>query len=85
MYDADEMMAAIAAKRLVEALERSGFVVMKKPPGRQRSVDSARVHQSRYSAVRAERAGVKHALGRTPAAGALCAPKKGGRAMPTAR
>ncbi len=33
VYDADEMMAAIAAKRLVEALERSGFVVMKKPPG----------------------------------------------------
>jgi hypothetical protein len=33
VYDADEMMAAIAAKRLVEALERSGFVVMKKPAG----------------------------------------------------
>src|ERR1700691_165046 len=30
--DAGEMMAAIVAKRLVEHLERSGFVVMKKPP-----------------------------------------------------
>jgi hypothetical protein len=27
-----EIMAAIAAKRLVEHLERSGFVVIKKPP-----------------------------------------------------
>ena len=31
-HDAGEMMAAIMAKRLVEHLERSGFVVMKKPP-----------------------------------------------------
>ena len=31
-HDAGEMMAAIVAKRLVEHLERSGFVVMKKPP-----------------------------------------------------
>jgi hypothetical protein len=30
--DAGEMMAAIVAKRLVEHLERSGLVVMKKPP-----------------------------------------------------
>lgn len=30
--DAAEMMARIVAKRLVEHLERSGFVVMKKPP-----------------------------------------------------
>jgi hypothetical protein len=30
--DAGEMMAAIVAKRLVEHLERSGFVVMKRPP-----------------------------------------------------
>jgi len=30
--DAAEMMAGIVAKRLVEHLERSGFVVMKKPP-----------------------------------------------------
>ncbi len=28
----DEMMANITAERLVEFLERSGFVVMKKPP-----------------------------------------------------
>ena len=27
------MMAAIVAKQLVEHLERSGFLVMKKPPG----------------------------------------------------
>ena len=32
MHDADEYMARIAAERLVEALERDGFVVMKKPP-----------------------------------------------------
>jgi len=31
-HDAAEMMARIVAKRLVEHLERSGFVVMKKPP-----------------------------------------------------
>jgi hypothetical protein len=30
--DAGEMMAAIVAKRLVEHLERSGFVVMQRPP-----------------------------------------------------
>ena len=28
----DELMAKITAERLVEHLERSGFVVMKKPP-----------------------------------------------------
>jgi hypothetical protein len=31
-HDAAEIMAAIVAKRLVEHLERSGFVVLKKPP-----------------------------------------------------
>jgi hypothetical protein len=31
-HDAAEMMAGIVAKRLVEHLERSGFVIMKKPP-----------------------------------------------------
>jgi hypothetical protein len=31
-HDAAEMMAAIVAKRLVEHLERAGFVVMKRPP-----------------------------------------------------
>ena len=30
--DAGEFMAAIVAKRLVRYLERSGFVVMKRPP-----------------------------------------------------
>jgi hypothetical protein len=30
--DARELMANITAQRLVEHLERSGFVVMKKPP-----------------------------------------------------
>ncbi len=28
----DELMSAIVAKRLVEYLERAGFVVMKRPP-----------------------------------------------------
>jgi hypothetical protein len=32
VHDAAEMMAGIVAKRVVEHLERSGFVVMKKPP-----------------------------------------------------
>jgi hypothetical protein len=31
VHNADEIMAEIVAKRLVEHLERSGFVVMKKP------------------------------------------------------
>ena len=31
-HDAAEFMAAIVARRLVDHLERSGFVVMKKPP-----------------------------------------------------
>lgn len=30
--DAGEMMASIVAKRLVEHLQRSGFVVMQRPP-----------------------------------------------------
>jgi hypothetical protein len=32
VHNADEIMAEIVAKRLVEHLERSGFVVMKRPP-----------------------------------------------------
>jgi len=32
VQDSSEMMAAIVAKRLVEHLARSGFVVMKRPP-----------------------------------------------------
>ena len=32
VHDAAEMAAAIVAKRLVEHLERAGFLVMKKPP-----------------------------------------------------
>lgn len=32
MHNANEIMAEIVAKRLVEHLKRSGFVVMKKPP-----------------------------------------------------
>jgi len=31
MHNADEIMADIVAKRLVEHLERAGFVVMKRP------------------------------------------------------
>jgi hypothetical protein len=31
-HDASEFMAIIVAKRLVEHLERAGFVVMKRPP-----------------------------------------------------
>jgi hypothetical protein len=33
VHNADSMMARIAADRLVQHLERSGFVVMKKPEG----------------------------------------------------
>jgi hypothetical protein len=32
VHNADDIMAEIVAKRLVEHLDRSGFVVMKKPP-----------------------------------------------------
>jgi hypothetical protein len=32
IHDADEILAKIVARRLVEHLERSGFVVMRKPP-----------------------------------------------------
>jgi hypothetical protein len=32
VHQADEYMAAIAAQRIVEYLERAGFVVMQKPP-----------------------------------------------------
>jgi hypothetical protein len=32
VHNGDEIMAAIVAKRLVEHLERAGFVVMRKPP-----------------------------------------------------
>jgi len=38
-HDAGEMMAAIVAKRLVEHLERSGFIVMKKTADRRRRRD----------------------------------------------
>jgi hypothetical protein len=31
VHNADEMMAEIVAKRLVEHVERAGFVVMKRP------------------------------------------------------
>jgi hypothetical protein len=33
VHNADEIMAEIVANRLVEHLERAGFVVMKRPPG----------------------------------------------------
>jgi hypothetical protein len=32
VHNADELMAEIVAKRLIEHLERAGFEVMKKPP-----------------------------------------------------
>jgi hypothetical protein len=32
VHNANEIMAGIVAKRLVDHLERAGFVVMKKPP-----------------------------------------------------
>jgi hypothetical protein len=32
VHDSAEIMAAIVAKRLVEHLDRCGFVVMRKPP-----------------------------------------------------
>jgi hypothetical protein len=32
VHDSDRSMAAIAADRIVRHLERSGYVVMKKPP-----------------------------------------------------
>ena len=32
VHNADEIMAEIVVKRLVEHLERAGFVVMERPP-----------------------------------------------------
>ncbi|MGO9390428.1 hypothetical protein [Rhodoblastus sp.] len=32
VHNADEIMAEIVVKRLVEYLDRAGFVVMKRPP-----------------------------------------------------
>jgi hypothetical protein len=32
VHNADEIMSEIVAKRLVEHLQRSGFVLMRKPP-----------------------------------------------------
>ena len=32
VHNSDELMSAIVARRLVEYLERAGFVVMKRPP-----------------------------------------------------
>jgi hypothetical protein len=32
-HEADELMAQITAKHLVEHLQRSGYVVMRRPPG----------------------------------------------------
>jgi hypothetical protein len=32
VHNADEIMSEIVARRLVEHLERAGFVVMKRPP-----------------------------------------------------
>jgi hypothetical protein len=34
VHHGDQFMAKITAERLIEHLERSGFVVMKKPPGK---------------------------------------------------
>lgn len=33
-HNADELMARITAQRLVKYLDRAGYIVMKKPPGR---------------------------------------------------
>ena len=33
VHDADDAMARVTAARLVRHLERSGFVLMKRPPG----------------------------------------------------
>ena len=38
VYHADDMMARITAQRLVEHLERSGFVLLKRPPATAPSV-----------------------------------------------
>jgi hypothetical protein len=41
-HNADEIMAEIVAKRLVDHLERAGFVIMKKPPALGHSAISTR-------------------------------------------
>ena len=49
IHNADEIMAEIVAKRLVEHLERAGFIVMKKPPSHRRGSSRARVWDSRIA------------------------------------
>ena len=39
VHGGDELMARITAERLIESLQRSGFVVMKKPPTPAHSTD----------------------------------------------
>jgi hypothetical protein len=41
--DSETMMADIVAKRLVEHLNRSGFVIMKRPPGPEHSTSMGKV------------------------------------------
>jgi hypothetical protein len=48
VYHADDIMTRIAVERLVRHLERSGFVVMKKPPVQMLS--TSRMPSSRRSA-----------------------------------
>lgn len=40
IHQGDELMARIVAKRLIDHLELSGFVVLKKPPARAHSAEA---------------------------------------------
>ena len=47
VHQGDSLIAQIAAERLVQHLERSGFVVMKRPPGEAPSTSAMPEHPSR--------------------------------------
>ena len=54
VHDADETMAQITAERLVERLERSGYVVMCKPPLGQHGARGTQLGGSRRPRKRTE-------------------------------
>ena len=70
-HDAGEIMATIVAKRLVERLERSGFVVMKtgddagmvppSPPARSKSDSTLNVYNVRWTERLRRRGVARHA------------------------
>jgi hypothetical protein len=79
VHDADETMARVTAERLVEHLERSGYVVMHKPPlgrhGTPRNLADwiEKAVKSNACQTPTERASGRHASSKTATdSGTLC-------------